>query len=34
MKTGESITKDLFRNMKTDEEVLRIYKDFTTRICR
>lgn len=34
MKTGESITKDSFRNMKTDEEVLRIYKDFTNRICR
>ena len=22
------------RNMKTDEEVSRIYKDFTNRICR
>jgi len=32
METGDSLTKDSFRNMKTDEEVLNIYKEFNRRI--
>lgn len=34
IKTNESLTKDAFRNMKTDEEVLNVYKNFTQRIER
>lgn len=34
IKTNESMTKDAFRNMKTDEEVLQIYKNFTKKILR
>lgn len=34
IETGESLTKDAFRNMKTDEEVLNIYKEFNKRIIR
>lgn len=30
--TGESLTKDVFRNMKSDEEVLRVYQEFNSRI--
>lgn len=34
METDESLTKDAFRNMKTDEEVLEAYKNFTKRTER
>ena len=30
--TGESLTKDAFRNMKSDEEVLNAYKEFNKRL--
>lgn len=33
MSTDESLTKDAFRNMKTDEEVLNAYKAFNARVC-
>ena len=32
IQTGESVTKDSFRQLKTDEEVLDCYKEFTIRI--
>ncbi len=33
MNTNEPMTKDAFRNMKTDEEVLNTYKTFSKRVC-
>ena len=32
IKTGESLTKDAFRNMKSDKEVLEVYKEFNRRL--
>lgn len=32
IKTGESLTKDSFRQMKTDEQVLGAYKEFNKRL--
>ena len=32
IKTGESLTKDAFRQLKTDEEVLNAYKKFNRRL--
>ncbi len=32
IKTGKSLTKDSFRQMKTDEEVLNTYKEFNKRL--
>lgn len=32
--TNETITKDAYRKMKTDAEVLQIYKDFNTRMIK
>ena len=32
MKTEKSLTKDSFRQMKTDEEVLNTYKEFNKRL--
>ena len=31
--TGETLTKDSYREWKTSEEVLRTYKDFLERMC-
>ena len=31
--TNESLTKDAFRNMKSDEEVLKVYRTFKERVC-
>jgi len=31
-KTGKSLTKDSFRQMKSDEEVLNAYREFNTRL--
>lgn len=32
VETGESLTKDAFRQMKKDEDVLNCYKEFNTRL--
>ena len=32
IKTGKSLTKDAFRQMKSDEEVLKTYKEFNKRL--
>ena len=34
IKTGESLTKDSFRKLKTSQEVLNAYKEFNNRLAR
>ena len=32
--TGKSLTKDAFRQLKSDKEVLEIYKEFNRRVVK
>ncbi len=33
IETGKSLTKDVFRQLKCDEDVLKAYQEFNKRVC-